>query len=706
MLKTILKILYIFIPILVIVIFFADLLSYYSNIQIKMVSYLREIIILTLLFLWYQILKNKLHFDELTIEQNLIRLMLLIGANYLISILLNTFLNPQYSGGFPPLYRSPSAIAVSTIMTLTAAMTLVPAILILRQLIFYKRKRNTALLFKLFLFAITLVGVSVFITRQPVGYFRFSSDTLPNDISMVVCTTIIVLLAFRNEWITYMSRKRKFIYSLIGIPLYVAIASLFDFAYETPIPAYSLSIAALSYAMWLFLIIYGALAVIKLLFHLPTARAFDRKIHELNSLYDFGRKLNSETRLEKLHPLITELASEVLESSATWLALYNGKRGEFSIVSFKNIEPHQLENHPFRQLTGLNQAIVTQKSPILINDVWHNRQYRSLLQWKDDVRAILGAPLYSNRGHLMGIIYASKSKEYSFDIDALSLLEGMANQAAMSLENVKLLQESIERERLEQELKIARDVQMKLLPQILPRIPNFDIAAYCLSAYEVGGDYYDFFYFSDGKPGIIIGDVSGKGTSAALYMAEFKGIIQTLAHNYSTPYDLICAANRILYANMDRRSFISSIVAKMDPENMTITFTRAGHTPVLYCSGKQIKPENILTRGIGIGLDSGEKFNALLEEKTLSIEAGATAILYTDGVTEARNGTGEEFSEERLEKLLVECNAQNAEELKDVLLKAVLEFCGDSALHDDLTFVIIRGEKSPNTGGKLKKNLN
>ena len=579
---------------------------------------------------------------------------------------------------------------MSTFMALTAAMTLVPAILILKQLIFYKRKRYTALFFNFFLVTVSLNAVAVFITKEPVGFFRFAPESMANDITLLLAIVSMFILSFRNEWITSLPRKKKLLYSGLGIPLYIAIVSLFDFSYRTPLPAYSLSIAALSYTMWAFLVLYGGIALLKLFFHLPTARVFDKKMRELSSLYDFGRMLNSETTSERLLPLVAKLTTKVLMSDSVWLLLSEENGEKFSLAARENLTESDVQLSPFSGMQGLNGAIAGKKAPVLVNDVSHNRQFRDLLKWKKNARTIIGAPLLGNRGKLIGIIYATKTKEYTFDVDDLSLLEGIANQAAIALENVKLLQESIERERLEQELKVARDVQLKLLPQGVPNIPNFEIDAFCLTAYEVGGDYYDFFSFADGKPGIIIGDVSGKGTSAALYMAEFKGVVQTLAHSYTTPAQLAYAANRVVYSHTERKAFISAVVAKLDPANRFLTFARAGHPPIMYCSGDDRSPQNLMSAGIGIGLDSGDTFNRILEEKTVRLIPGASVVLYTDGVTEARNAKGEEFSEERLQALLQGCVGKSAEETKEQLIQSIIDFCGETPLHDDLTFIVLR----------------
>ena len=695
MIRNFLKILYILVPLLVILIFFIDLLSYYSNITISFISFTREIIILSLLFLCYQVIKNRFHFHELTIQENVNRLALVIAANFVIALIINIIFNPVYKAGFPTSYDSSSAIFISTIFAFTASFTLVPALFILKQLIFYKRKRYTAIFFNLYLLLITVNAISAFITRQPVGWLKFTAESFANDITFGLTIIFILMLSLRNEWITYLSRKQKILIFFIGLPLYIAFASLFDIAYRESLPAYSLTIAALTFNLWIFLLIYGGYGLLKLLLHLPTARAFDRKIRELNSLYDLGRMLNTETRIETLYPLITKSTSQILESQTTWLALVDNKINKLNIVSSINLTPSEIKTNPLLNFDGLNKATISGKKSILINDIPHNRQYKYLINWKRDARTILVAPLFSNRGQLMGIIYATKSKEYNFDVDDASLIQGIANQAAIAIENAKLLQESLDRERLEHELKIARDVQIKLLPQTIPQIPNFDLDAFCLNAYEVGGDYYDFFKFSDGKPGVIIGDVSGKGTSAALYMAEFKGIIQTLAKNHTSPYSLTCNINKIVYQNIERRSFISAITAKIDPKKQTVTFTRAGHTPVLYCGGNNHDPQNILTKGIGLGLDPGTKFNSILEEHTIKLGRNGTVLLYTDGVTEARNEDGIEFGEERLTSLVKACKAETAKQIKEYLLNSVSDFCGKAQLHDDLTFVILRNRYKP-----------
>ncbi|MBN2366030.1 MAG: hypothetical protein JXL67_07670, partial [Calditrichaeota bacterium] len=196
MVNKLVKILYILIPLVVLLIFLMDLLSFYSNIVIGDISFLRELVIFSLIFICYYYIKSRAHFDELTIQQNLAWLSIIIAVNIALSIIFNLFFSPEYSVGFPPSYNSPNAVVVSTLTAIIASFTLVPALFILKQLIFYKRKRNTAIIFNLYLAAITMNAISVFWTRQPISDLNFTSQTLGNDLSFSASLIFIIILSF------------------------------------------------------------------------------------------------------------------------------------------------------------------------------------------------------------------------------------------------------------------------------------------------------------------------------------------------------------------------------------------------------------------------------------------------------------------------------------------------------------------------------
>ena len=272
--------------------------------------------------------------------------------------------------------------------------------------------------------------------------------------------------------------------------------------------------------------------------------------------------------------------------------------------------------------------------------------------------------------------------------DQLGDLAESFNVMAESVQD--LLREQADKERLEEELRIARKIQMSLLPQGTVTLPGLRVAALCLPAAEVGGDYYDLLPLSDTRMGVLVADVSGKGTSAALYMAELKGLVLSLSRIYESPARLLGEANRILAANMDPRSFITMTYAVVDTARRTMTYARAGHNPLIHLSKGVTR---VLTpAGLGLGMDRGERFEEILEEAEVRLEGGDVFLFFTDGLSEAMNGDAELFGERRLRDVLervIETESDEVE-LKDRILDEIRRFVGDAAQHDDMTMVILK----------------
>lgn len=652
-------------------------------------SSLRIIIILLLVGSWLLIIRQNFHITQLPLSQKLIRLSVFLGVNYALLAVLTLLLNPSYTPGSPPAFQNFDSLIHANIAGLSALITLPPILLILKELIFYKQRRTTRLYFNLFLFLLVISSVFVLFYDRALP-FGFDESNYQGSIISVSLIVVSLLLAFRNDWITYLPRRQKIIFFSAGIFVYGSIVTLWDFVYATHLEAYGLLVANFGYIMWILLMLYGGLAILTLLVHLPTARAVDRKLKEVNSLYTFARVLNSELNYQKLTQLITQLTQQFLESDTAWLQEYDPVNHKFKILSHIQLSQQQILDNPFRNPDGLNREILSERKAFLINDISQIPEMRAVQKWKAGSRALIAAPLYSNRDQLMGVLYATKNQSYSFDIDDVSLLEGFANQSAIALENASLLHESIERERLEQELRVARDVQLKLLPQTMPDIEGLDIASYFLTAYEVGGDYFDFIEFTDGCAGIIIGDVSGKGTSAAFYMAEFKGVIQTLGRTLSDPLEMISQANHVIFRNTERQSFITAIIGKYNPKSGLFSFVRAGHNPVLHCSEACPEGRFLQPPGLGIGLDRGPIFDELIRVEDVQLKPGDSLILFTDGLVEARSNGGEEFGEERLQNIVSGCNSSNADETRDLILQGFTDFVGNMALHDDLTMIVLK----------------
>jgi sigma-B regulation protein RsbU (phosphoserine phosphatase) len=262
---------------------------------------------------------------------------------------------------------------------------------------------------------------------------------------------------------------------------------------------------------------------------------------------------------------------------------------------------------------------------------------------------------------------------------------------------IDLLREAEEKKRLEEELRIAREIQMSLLPRGRLSVPGLAITALCVPAREVGGDYYDLLPLGEERLGVLIADVSGKGTSAALYMAELKGLILSLSQIYRSPRELLIKANRIIADNLDNRSFITVTYAVIDLRARTMTYARAGHTPLMYrCERVAGRPEVrvLVPDGLVLGLriDDGQMFERLLEEAHLPLASGDLLMFYTDGITEAMNGESDCFGEARLCQLLSEHGDLPGEELRERILREIEAFVAGAPQHDDMTMILVKVE--------------
>jgi serine phosphatase RsbU (regulator of sigma subunit) len=273
--------------------------------------------------------------------------------------------------------------------------------------------------------------------------------------------------------------------------------------------------------------------------------------------------------------------------------------------------------------------------------------------------------------------------------DQLGDLAGSFNRMSSSIEH--LLHVQREKQRLDDELRIAREIQKSLLPIAPPVMPGMTIADLCEPAREVGGDYYDFFELSPRRLGVMVADVSGKGTSAALYMAELKGLMLALTRKEESPRRLLIEANRLLSEHLDNRSFITMTYAIIDLETRTLTCARAGHTPLIVVSGGRSRV--ICPSGMVLGLrlpGAAERFAQVLEEHTRPLLAGDVIVLYTDGITEAMNADGDLFSDETLGRVVEGQDDQDAAGIRERVVREVRAFVGDAEPHDDMTMIVLK----------------
>ncbi|MCK5456081.1 MAG: SpoIIE family protein phosphatase, partial [Melioribacteraceae bacterium] len=393
------------------------------------------------------------------------------------------------------------------------------------------------------------------------------------------------------------------------------------------------------------------------LFHLPTAGAFDQKSEEITSLIDISKLMTQVLDFKELGDSITLAANKVCNSDSSWLVTEENSAHE--LVSASNIgyvEADSITKSILSEIeTPLNKVITLNKKIIKV-------------KIKNDVRtyifqSLVVAPLKVHSKN-NGYLFAAKRQNYYFDEDEKRALGAFADYAAVALENAKLIKESITKERLESELDAARDIQSRILPDETPKYDELDVVPLFVPAFEVGGDYYDFFELENNKLGFVIADVSGKGISASYIMAEVKGIFESLSRVIEEPKELLIKANDMVKNSLDKKSFVTALYGIIDVKNGKVNFARAGHMPLLVCSDGIIK--SLIPRGIGLGLDSNEIFNANIDNMEFELNINDILILYTDGVTESQNANDEDFGEERFRKIIVD-NCDN--ELSDLSRK-------------------------------------
>ncbi len=305
------------------------------------------------------------------------------------------------------------------------------------------------------------------------------------------------------------------------------------------------------------------------------------------------------------------------------------------------------------------------------------------------------------------LLIGEKLSEATFHADDLNYLAAVSKQASLAIENAFLYEELAEQERMKHELAIARRIQLASLPQKTPRIEGLEIAGVSIPALEVGGDYFDYLNgayaastLAQGpaaavKPDqitVIVGDVSGKGTSAALYMSKVQGIMRSLHDFGLSPRELFVRANHLLRQAMERTSFVTTIGACFEPQSRRMRLARAGHLPLFYYSAKTGAVEKITPKGLGMGLDDEKIFAAELEEKKLTYDHGDVFLFVTDGITEAQNGKGAEFGEDQVSEILSCQSASSAEKIRDHIIAAVKSFAQNTHQHDDLTVVVVKAK--------------
>jgi phosphoserine phosphatase RsbU/P len=656
--------------------------------------YLREVLIVTGLILSLPIIYRQKWASDRNVLRGLRSLFLMVAMTFVALMLTNLDIfdlrsRAEAAGSIYASLLSYVFILAWAILTAIFALLVMGT---LRNLIFIKQRRHTARNFHLLVFFLLFYAVLNFRNFDNLaGRFSFGfSEDLVGNVILFVLINLMVINSLRVSWLNYLNKKQKLACFWGGLILITMQWFLADKFHDTnPAALFSPVLGKfVDMAMWL-LAIYLTVAFISLVFLLPTAQLYDRKMRQISSLHHLSRAVSIEFDFKKLVQIVVRLATDVSEAESCWLELFDTRHHKLLVASALQASEGQPRDRDPEAADPLTRWVLSSREPVLINHLAKSPYAQSLVHWKPDIQSLLVVPLTAS-DKVLGMLFVGKRMEYGFEQDDVNTLRAFGEQVVIAIENVRLIEASLVKERLEQELRIAHEAQMKLLPRVMPASEYFEVYAQCITANEVGGDYFDFFPLSDERVGMVVGDVSGKGASAAFYMAELKGIMEASSRNEPSPKRVLVLANETLYHNLERDNFVSVIYGILDPVNRCLTFCRAGHTPAYLVSADSDDVQVLEPPGIGLGLDRGFLFAETLEESTVSLQSGDALLLYTDGAIEPRNEAGDEFGERRLREAFYRYRALSARDIIEQLVSDIRRFVGSAQSYDDLTFIAVK----------------
>ena len=549
--------------------------------------------------------------------------------------------------------------------------------LVFKELYFLKQKKNVSVYFNTMIVFIILASLTYFTKDFP--EYSFIKNTF-----LIISILLISWNSLKISWIAFLIKKEKI--SLLILSVVISILFMVNLInnpstglHDKILMQFSPALNQFSNIIMIYGAIYFSILFFTTLFHLPTAEAFDRKAQEVSSLQYFSKLITQVLDFNDLAETITDIATKVCNAQAAWIFLKDGE--DLKTLANKNIGflDANLINHFIYRREKDTDRVGT--FIIKLN------RFGEIEKLSEKYSTLAVAPLISHK-ELRGYLVSAKKGDFIFDEEDKDALDTFSDYASVAIENSRLLEESIEKERLEKELDVAREIQKKILPAQNPEFEKLSISSIFIPAFEVGGDYYDFFEISENKLGFIIADVSGKGISAAFVMAEIKGVFESLTKTYEDPKEILVKANQILKGTLDRKTFISAAFGLIDLQKGNLKISRAGHCPILLLRNGIV--ENIRPTGLGLGLNFGNRFSETLEEFEIKLKGNDTLILYTDGITEAKNNEMEDFGDRLFEETLLQTIDDEPDVMANKIITRVTEFTKDNSQHDDITLVILK----------------
>ncbi len=416
---------------------------------------------------------------------------------------------------------------------------------------------------------------------------------------------------------------------------------------------------------------------------------FRKRVKDLSSLIEISRIVNSTLDLAKLLDIVMKIAKKVMRAEASSLMLIDDETNELVYEVALGKKGKELKKM-FRLKMGQGIAgwVAKNKRPLLVRDVTKDPRFfnRPDKTTGFKTRSILCVPM-KVKDKTIGILEAINPLDRDmFNDEDTDLFSAFASQAAIAIANARMHTQMLEKQRVEQELAVASQIQQNFLPRLCPKLDGLSVYAQSIPAREIGGDFYDFLKLDDNSLAIAIGDVSGKGVPAALYMVKVMTELRNHASDIYGPGETLSAVNNVLVKESMRGMFVTLLYAILNFRNKTITFSNAGHLPPIFLDRPAKKIIPLKESGnIPLGITPGIKY----EEAKLEIEGDKLLVFYTDGIIEARNNRAKQFGIQRL-KDVVRQKDLSAKNAVHSVIREVINFSKGTLQHDDLTILAVR----------------
>jgi sigma-B regulation protein RsbU (phosphoserine phosphatase) len=422
----------------------------------------------------------------------------------------------------------------------------------------------------------------------------------------------------------------------------------------------------------------------------PTTEILDSQLSSRTDLLGLiskvGVALLSSSGLDETLDQVASLVFDAVPAERVVIMLRDEKNSEQMAIKVARLRGQETPLTEVRLSRAIMTEVVENGKSVLTSDAQQDPRFATQTVVLQGIRSVLAVPLAVDERHVFGLIYAdSPTHEASFSTEHLDILTTLASVASIRVENASLLDERIQRERMERELELATEIQQRFQPAGPPVVEGYEFQGISFSCYEIGGDYYDFIERHDGKMMVALGDVSGKGTAAALLMSSLHASIHAQVAAKRTLGETVHSINDYLVENTPANRFVTLFIAELDPVTSELTFINAGHNPPVVGRADGTI-EQLESGGLPLGLMGYAEY----ETGSVTLGPGDAVVIYSDGVSEANNLNEDEFGMDRLKEVIRSNIARPASGMRDKIELALSNFTGTAPANDDITLVIVK----------------